>query len=46
MVNTLLELVGAAFIIVFCLVVWWPSALLIAGLLCLAGAGVRDGSSP
>ena len=42
MLNTLLEVAGFGLIIGFCVVVWWPAALLLGGLGLLVAAGVRD----
>lgn len=32
MLPTLLEASGFAFVLVFCVLVWWPSAFLVGGL--------------
>jgi hypothetical protein len=38
MVNAALELVGFLLVLAFCLVVWWPAALLVGGLGLIATA--------
>lgn len=40
--NELLEVVGAALVVAFCAIMWWPSALLVAGVLLIVAAAVRD----
>lgn len=35
MLTTLLDLLGIALIVAFAALVWWPAALLIAGIACL-----------
>lgn len=36
--DTLLELAGVLLIVAFAAVVWWPAALAVAGVACLAAA--------
>lgn len=43
--TTLLELVGVLLIVGFAAVVWWPSALLVAGLACLAASWSLTGAT-
>ena len=43
--TTLLELVGVLLIVAFAAVVWWPSALLVAGLACLAASWSLTGAT-
>lgn len=38
MLNELLEVVGFLLVIAFCIIVWWPAALLVAGLGLIAAA--------
>jgi len=35
MLTTILDIAGAALIVTFALIIWWPLGLLAAGLLCL-----------
>lgn len=42
MTNDRLELLGVVLVIAFFAVVWWPSALLVAGLAAIAVATIRD----
>lgn len=42
MLTTVLEIAGVLLLIAFAAVVWWPSALAVAGVACLAAAWVSD----
>lgn len=45
MVNDVLELVGFLLVLAFCVIVWWPAAVLVAGLGLIAAALARDRSA-
>jgi hypothetical protein len=43
--TTILEVLAVALIIAFCVVVWWPSALLVGGIALLVMSWAISGSS-
>lgn len=44
MLENLLEIIGFALIVAFCIVVWWPSALLVGGIGLIAASVVGSRS--
>lgn len=46
MLTTVLEIVGVLLLIAFAALVWWPSALAVAGVCCLAAAWVSAQPAP
>lgn len=46
MLNDVLEVLGFLLVVAFCLVVWWPSALLVGGVLLIVTATVRSTAKP
>jgi cytochrome c biogenesis protein CcdA len=44
--NDLLELLGALLVVAFFAVVWWPAALLVAGVLLILAAWIRERTAP